>query len=104
MKLYHYSSTKFDLIDMNKCDGFWMTTIAPHEFDLLNEIGADGLDFVAVVEFDDSGEDLMNTENYNVAENLEAEQADYIRNEYDGFTDYATTKVDLINIVEWLVV
>ena len=100
MKLYHYSSTKIESINMSNCDGFWMTTIAPTEMDLLMEIGADGLEFCHVVEFDDSGEVLMNGSNEDVAGQLELEEADYMQNNYDGFSDYATCNVDLIKIVE----
>ena len=98
MKLYHYSSTKIENIDMNKCDGFWMTTIAPTETELLMEIGADGFEFCHIIDFDDSGEVLMNGSNEEVAEQLESEEADYIKNNYDGFTDYATCNADLIKI------
>lgn len=100
MKLYHYSSIKIENIDMNKCDGFWMTTIAPMETELLMEIGADGLEFCHVIEFDDSGEVLMNGSNEDIADQLESEKADYIQNNYDGFSDYATCNTDLIKIVE----
>ena len=102
MKLYHYSSAKIENIDMNKCDGFWMTTIAPTETDLLMEIGADGLEFCHVIEFDDSGEVLMNGSNEDVAEQLESEEADYMQNNYDGFSDYATCNIDLIKIIDIL--
>ena len=102
MKLYHYSNTKIENIDMNKCDGFWMTTIAPTETDLLMEIGADGLEFCHVIEFDDSGEVLMNGSNEDVAEQLESEEADYMQNNYDGFSDYATCNSDLIKIIDIL--
>lgn len=100
MKLYHYSNTKIENIDMNKCDGFWMTTIAPTETDLLMEIGADGLEFCHVIEFDDSGDVLMNGSNEDVAAQLEAEEAHYMKNNYDGFSDYATNKKELIQIKE----
>ena len=100
MKLYHYSSTKIEDVDMNKCDGFWMTTIAPTETQLLMEIGADGLEFCHVVELDDSGEVLMNGSNEDVAEQLESEAADYMKNNYDGFSDFAVVNASLVKIVE----
>ena len=100
MKLYHYSSMKIDNIDMNKCDGFWMTTIAPNETDLIDEIGATGSKFCMVVEFDDSGDELTNGSNYDVEEQLESEEADFMRNVYDGFSDYATCNVNLVKIIE----
>ena len=100
MKLYHYSSIKIENIDMNKCDGFWMTTIAPTETELLNEIGASGSKFCMVVEFDDSGEELANGSNDDVEEQLESEEADFMRNVYDGFSDYATCNTDLVKIIE----
>lgn len=100
MKLYHYSNTKIDEIDMSKCDGFWMTTIEPTaDEEMLFEIGAD-LKYCHVVEFDDSGEYVINADNFNVAEILKSENADYIENRYDGFTDYATTNANLIKIIE----
>ena len=100
MKLYHYSSIKIENIDMNKCDGFWMTTIAPTETELLNEIGASGSKFCMVVEFDDSGEELTNGSNDDVEDQLESEEADFMRNVYDGFSDYATCNVNLVKIIE----
>lgn len=100
MKLYHYSSTKIESIDMNKCDGFWMTTIAPTESEMLMEIGAAGMKFCHVIEFDDSGEELLNGSNDDVAEQLESEECDYMKNIYDGFFDYATCNSDLVKIVE----
>ena len=100
MKLYHYSSIKIENIDMNKCDGFWMTTIAPNETDLIDEIGATGSKFCMVVEFDDSGDELTNGSNYDVEEQLESEEADFMRNVYDGFSDYATCNVNLVKIIE----
>ena len=100
MKLYHYSSVKIESIDLAKCDGFWMTTIAPNETDLLDEIGAAGSKFCMVVEFDDSGEELTNGSNYDVEEQLESEEADFMRNVYDGFSDYATCNVNLVKIIE----
>lgn len=101
MKLYHYSSTTFDSIDTSKCDGFWMTTIAPHETELLEEIGADGLEFVATVELNDDVEEIVNAGNYDIAEKLEAENAKLVRNEYDGFTDYAIDDAELVKILNW---
>ena len=100
MKLYHYSHTKIETIDMTKCDGFWMTTIAPTETELLEEIGADGLSFCHVVEFDDAGECLMNSDNHCVEELLKENECDYILNRYEGFDDYATTNPDLVKIIE----
>lgn len=100
MKLYHYSSSKIEKIEMNKCDGFWMTTIAPNETDLLMEISADGLEFCHVIEFDDSGDVLVNGSNYDVSEQLESEEVDYMKNVYGGFSDYVTCNIDLIKIVE----
>ena len=100
MKLYHYSSTKIENIDMNKCDGFWMTTIAPTETEMLMEIGAAGSKFCHVVEFDDSGYALTNGSNDDVADQLVEEEADYMQNIYDGFSDYATCNAELIKIVE----
>ena len=101
MKLYHYSAVKFDVIDMSKCDGFWMTDIAPENVDMLNEIGAEGLSWVAVVDLDDSGEALQNAENHDVEANLKENEADYVCNKYDGFTDYAVTNENLVKILEW---
>lgn len=100
MKLYHYSSVKIESIDLAKCDGFWMTTIAPTEIDLLDEIGAAGSKFCMVVEFDDSGEELTNGSNDDVEDQLESEEADFMRNVYDGFSDYATCNTDLVTILE----
>ena len=100
MKLYHYSATKIETIDMGKCDGFWMTTIAPTETELLNQIGASSLKYCHVVEFDDSGEALMNGSNNDVADQLLEDNADYMQNIYDGFSDYATCNVELVKIVE----
>ncbi len=59
-----------------------------------------GLEFCHVIEFDDSGEVLTNGSNEDVADQLASEEADYIQNNYDGFSDYATCNVELIKIVE----
>ena len=48
MKLYHYAAKPFEVIDMAKCDGFWMTSIKPSQVDMLDEIGASGSSWVAV--------------------------------------------------------
>lgn len=102
MKLYHYSNVKFSDIDMSKCDGFWMTTIAPTQTELLKEIGAFGVKYCAVIEFDNSGEELLNGSNSDVEDQLNAESADYMKNAYDGFSDYATVNSNLIKIIEWV--
>ena len=100
MKLYHYSSVKIKSIDMSKCDGFWMTTIAPTQTDLLDEIGAAGSKFCMVVEFNDSGEELTNVSNDDVENQLINNDCDFIRNIYDRFSDYATCNADLVTILE----
>ena len=100
MKLYHYTDKPFNQIDASKCDGFWMTTIAPTQTELLDEIGANGLSYCLVCEFNDSGEYILNGSNYDVAEQLESENADFIENRYDGFTDYAITNPSLVKILE----
>lgn len=102
MKLYHYSATKFDSIDTAKCDGFWMTDIAPENKDMLMEIGATGLEYVAIVELDVSGEELTNGSNDDVADQLESEECDYMKNIYDGFSDYAVANTELVKIIEWV--
>ena len=100
MKLYHYSSVEIKEIDLNKCDGFWMTTIAPNEIELLDEIGASGSKFCMVVELDDSGEELTNGSNDDVENQLETEGADFMRNIYEGFSDYAVCNISLVKIIE----
>lgn len=103
MKLYHYADKPFDAIDFSKCDGFWMTDIAPSDDDMLDEIGAAGMRYVAIVEFDETGESIRNSDfNHDVSEQLEKESADFIENIYDGFTDYAVSKAELVKIIEWV--
>ena len=103
MRLYHYADKPFDSIDFSKCDGFWMTDIEPSNEDMLDEIGAAGLRYVAIIDFDDSGDSIRNSDyNHDVSEQLEKEGADFIENIYDGFSDYATCNADLIKIIEWV--
>jgi len=102
MKLFHYTNKPFDAIDATKCDGFWMTDIAPTETEMLDQIGAAGMGWVAVVELDNSGEELTNGDNHEVAEQLENEGADYMCNRYDGFCDYAVNNASLVKIIEWI--
>lgn len=102
MKLYHYSSTKFDSIDLAKCDGFWMTTIAPNETDMLGEIGAAGSKFCLVVEFDDSCDSLVNGSNDDVEDQLISGDSDFMVNHYDGFSDFATVNASLVEFVGWV--
>lgn len=102
MKLYHYTSRKFNSIDLSKCDGFWMTTISPDQKELLNDTGSSGCEYCAIVEFDDSGEYLLNGSNYDVEDQLLNEDAAYILNRYDGFDDYAVTNAELVKILEWV--
>lgn len=101
--LYHYADKPFESIDLSKCDGFWMTDIAPDNKDMLDEIGASGMRYVAIVDFDDSGDSIRNSDyNHDVSEQLERENADFIENIYDGFTDHATCNADLVKIIEWI--
>ncbi len=102
MKLYHYTSKKFNSIDLSKCDGFWMTTISPDQKELLDETGASGCECCAIVEFDDSGEYLLNGSNNDVEDQLLNEDATYILNRYDGFDDYAVTNAELVKIIKWV--
>lgn len=102
MKLYHYSSEKFDTIDMSKTDGFWMTTIAPLPAKMLEEIGASGINYVAICELEESDSVLLNGDNFDVEEQLESSSCDYIENRYDGFEDYAVAKADKVKIIEWV--
>lgn len=100
MKLYHYSDKKIESIDMNKCDGFWMTTIAPTDTDMLDEIGCAGSKYCHVVEFNDDVDFEMNGAHHNVEEFLLENKCEYILNRYDGFNDYATCNTSLVKIIE----
>lgn len=102
MILYHYSNAKFDKFDTSKSDGIWLTTIAPNETELLNEIGAAGTQYVAkvVVDIEDL-EALTNGDNYDVADQLSGSGYDYIKNIYDGFEDYAFLNQDNFKSMDW---
>ncbi len=102
MQVYHYSNTKFDSVDFDKCDGFWMTTIQPAQKELLEEIGAQGLKFCAVIELNDNGDSVLNAQNYDVESVLSENEASYIENIYDGFTDFAVASETNITIIEWI--
>jgi hypothetical protein len=102
MKLYHYAAKHFESIDMAKCDGFWMTTISPAQSDMIDEIGASESAWVAVCELDDSGEMLFNGQNSDVSNQLTNESADFLKNAYDGFSDYAVSNPELVKIIEWI--
>ena len=104
MKLYHYAAKPFEVIDMTKCDGFWMTTINPEQEEMLNEVGASGSSWVAVCELDtDNLEVADGNTNYDV-EDFMAQQADddYQICRYDGFADYAVVNPELVKIIEWI--
>ena len=108
MKLYHYAAKPFEVIDMAKCDGFWMTSIKPSQVDMLDEIGASGGSWVAVCELDtDNLEVADGNTNYDV-EDFMAQQADadYQICKYDGesgcFQDYAIVNPELVKIIEWI--
>lgn len=100
--LYHYSDKPFEKFDTSKCDGIWLTDIKPSDTELLSEIGAAGMGYVATVEVDlDDLEPLVNGDNYDVEEQLKSEPADYIHNIYDGFEDYAFASDEHIKSIEW---
>jgi len=101
MKVYHYSNVKFDKFDSEKSDGFWFTSISPDQEEMLEEIGAAGYKYVAIVEIE-INDPIFNGKNSDVAEQLEENEADGIINKYDGFTDYAVVNNDQIKIIEWL--
>ena len=104
MKLFHYSAKPFEVIDMTKCDGFWMTTIKPEQTELLNDVGASGSSWVAVCELDaDNLEVADGNTNYDV-EDFMAQQtdADYQICRYDGFADYAVVNPTHVKIIEWI--
>lgn len=104
MKLFHYTSKPFETIDMSKCDGFWMTNIEPTNEEMLNEIGADGLSYVAICELDiDNLEQADGNQNYDVEDFMSQQpDADYMLCRYDGFTDYAVVNPKLVKIIEWI--
>ncbi len=97
---YHYSFKPFDEFDLSKCDGFWFTDIAP-DSDMLNEIGADCLFYVAVCELDIE-ESLIGGDNHDVEDQLKDSEYDALENIYDGFTDYALIDNSKITIKEWV--
>lgn len=98
---YHYSSIKFEEFDNAKCDGFWFTSIAPTDTEMLNEIGAAGSKFCAkcILTIDDSE---FNGVNSDVEQFLLDNNADSIINKYDGFVDYALADNTRIQILEWI--
>lgn len=99
MKLYHYSNVKFDQIDMSKCDGFWMTDIAPNSANT-EVIGIDSAKYCYVCEVSDDLGELTNGSNYDVEEQLANGNAQILVNHYDGFSDYAVAKAELVKIIE----
>lgn len=99
MKLYHYSNVKFDQIDMSKCDGFWMTDIAPDSANT-EVIGVDSVKYCYVCEVADDLDELINGSNYDVEEQLDNEGAKIMVNHYDGFSDYAVSDSSLVKIIE----
>lgn len=102
MKFYHYTSKPFETIDMTKCDGFWFTDIAPNQEDMLMEIGAQGLEYCAVIEFDpDCGDFILNGASFDIEDELAGDEL-YIENRYEAFSDYAVIDPNLVKIVEWI--
>ena len=99
--LYHYSTTKFESFDTSKCDGIWLTDISPEQTDLLEEIGANGINYVAICHADTENS-VSNGSNYDVESQLANEDADCIENSYDGFTDYAFADSSKVQIIEWI--
>ena len=98
---YHYSSKKFDYFDKNKCDGFWFTDIEPSDVEMLDEIGANGSNFVAkcIITIN---EELNEGNNYDVFESLESAKCDGMICLYDGFKDYAVLNNEQIEVLEWI--
>ena len=101
MKAYHYTSKPFESFNAEKCDGIWVTTIQPEDTEMLEEIGAAGLEYCAVCEID-FDETLVDGSNYDVAEQLEGTEFDCIENRYDGFNDYAFSDASKVKIIEWV--
>lgn len=99
--LYHYSAVKFENFDISKCDGIWLTDISPDQTDLLEEIGASGMNYVAVCNADTENS-IINGSNHDVELQLVDDDADCIENIYDGFTDYAFADASKVNIIEWI--
>ena len=99
LTVYHYSHKPFDQFDIDKCDGFWFTDISP-DSDMLDEIGADCLFYVATCEVE-VNETLIGGNNYDVEEQLLGTKFDALENRYDGFIDYALIDSSLITIKEW---
>jgi len=97
---YHYSSKPFDKFDISKCDGFWFTDINPGNTEMLEEIGASDLNYVAICELD-INETLTNGDNYDVEDQLADTEYDALENSYDGFTDYALIDESKIEVIEW---
>ncbi len=104
MRLYHYTDAKIEKIDMNKCDGWWMTDVAPwDDFDFDGEMGAQGSRYVVVCEIDyDNLEVYVGGDHESVSAFCEEESVDLIENRWDGYTDYAVANPDLVRIVEVL--
>jgi len=100
-KAYHYSYESFDNFDLSKCDGFWFTDISPECEDMLIEIGAAGMNYVAICELDIE-ETLVGGENYDVEDQLLGTEFDALENIYDGFTDYALIDNSKIKVLEWI--
>ncbi len=101
--LYHYTDNKFDSFDASKCDGIWLTDIQPNDKEMLNEVGAQSFEWCAVCRVNTSElEELTNGDNYDVEEQLESDDCDYIRNLYDGFEDLAFADAGHVEIIEWV--
>jgi len=99
--VFHYSSVKFDDFDNSKSDGFWFTSIAPHESEMISEIGASGAKFCAkcVITIENK---LTEGRNYDIADLINEEECDGLIYKYDGFTDYAVVDNSKIQILEWI--
>lgn len=97
---YHYSNKPFENFELPKRDGFWFTDIEPEDEEMLNEIGASSMNYVAVCELSFE-ESLVGGKNYDVEDQLAGSEYDALENRYDGFTDYALIDASKIKVLEW---
>ena len=99
--VYHYSASKFSEFDTKKADGFWFTDIEPANEEMIDEIGANGSNFVAKCIITINVE-IDNFDNYDCFEKLTAEKCDGAVCMYDGFIDYCVLNKEQINVLEWM--
>jgi len=84
--VYHYSNKPFDTFDKTKCDGFWFTDIDPKNSEMLNEIGANDIAYVAECIITINNELLEDFNNYNCFESLEKNGCDGVEQVVQHFT------------------